>query len=171
MIIASFPLSNFMFIASFPLSNLKLKIISKILDDRLATYMPSLISLEKKCFIHGRSIKDCICLAYEAMNHLDNKAFDGNLIIKVDIIKAFDTVDWSFLVRVLKSFGFNSVFWSWIHCILSFACMSVSLNGGHYSFFNCSRGCGKGSLFPSLVMSWPRSFKPMPFKIGWRWFS
>jgi hypothetical protein len=60
--------------------------------------------------VHGRNIKDCIGLALEAINLLHNKAFGGNLALKIDISKAFDTLDWSFLLNVLQKFGFSSQF-------------------------------------------------------------
>jgi hypothetical protein len=37
-----------------------------------------------------------------ATNVLQNRSFGGNLAIKVDITKAFDTLRWSFLLRVLN---------------------------------------------------------------------
>jgi hypothetical protein len=91
------------------MANFKFKIISKIIADRLATIMPSLISEEQKGFIHGRDIKDCLCIASEVANLLHNKSFGGNLALKIDIAKAFDTLDWSFLLKVLKTFGFNDM--------------------------------------------------------------
>jgi hypothetical protein len=91
------------------MANFKFKIISKIIADRLATIMPSLISEEQKGFIHGRDIKDCLCIASEVANLLHNKSFGGNLALKIDIAKAFDTLDWSFLFKVLKTFGFNDM--------------------------------------------------------------
>lgn len=71
----------------------KFKIISKILADRLASLMPLLVFKEKKGFIRGRNIRDCIFLASEALNLLDRKSFDGNVAIKVNINKAFDTLE------------------------------------------------------------------------------
>lgn len=71
----------------------KFKIISKILADRLASLMPLLVFKEKKGFIRGRNIRDCIFLASEALNLLDRKRFGGNVIIKVDINKVFDTLE------------------------------------------------------------------------------
>jgi len=92
------------------LANFKYKIITKILADRLASIMPIIISTEKKGFIRGRQIKDYICLASEAINQLHKKSFGGNLAFKVDIAKAFDTMEWPFLLRVLNAFGCNSIF-------------------------------------------------------------
>jgi hypothetical protein len=75
------------------MANFKFKIISKIIADRLASIMPNLISVKQKCFIHGRDIKDCLCIASEAANLLHNKAFGGNVALKIDINKAFDSLE------------------------------------------------------------------------------
>jgi hypothetical protein len=83
------------------LANFKFKIISKVLADRLANIMPTIISKKQRGFIQGRNIEDCICLASEAIILLNKKAFGGNVALKIDISKAFDTLDWSFLLKVL----------------------------------------------------------------------
>jgi hypothetical protein len=75
------------------MANFKFKIISKVIADRLASILPNLISKEQHGFIHGRDIKDCLCIASEAANLLHNKSFGGNLALKIDITKAFDTLD------------------------------------------------------------------------------
>lgn len=68
----------------------------------------------------GRNSKECICVASEAANLLDYKAFGGNLALKLDIRKAFDTLDWNFIISVLETFRFNSTFCNWIKTILFF---------------------------------------------------
>ncbi|GAU31405.1 hypothetical protein TSUD_370540 [Trifolium subterraneum] len=133
------------------MANFKFKVISKILADRLASIMPSLVSEEQKGFIHDRNIKDCLCIASEAANLLHNKSFGGNLAPKIDITKAFDTLDWSFLLKVLKSFGFNEIFCNWIHVILQSAFLSVSINGKSYGYFNCTRGVRQGDPLSPLI--------------------
>jgi hypothetical protein len=100
------------------IANFKFKIISKILADRLSVIMPAIISTQQRGFFKGRSIKYCICLTSEAINVLNKKSFGGNLALKIDIAKAFDTLDWSFLLKVLKRFGFGERFCSWINAIL-----------------------------------------------------
>ncbi|GAU40289.1 hypothetical protein TSUD_362690 [Trifolium subterraneum] len=121
------------------MANFKFKIISKILADRLALILPDIISKEQRGFIKGRQIKDCICLTSESINMLHHKSFGGNLAVKIDIAKAFDTIDWSFLLKVLKSFGFSDVFCHWISTILHSAKLSISINGKSEGFFDCSR--------------------------------
>jgi len=133
------------------LANFKFKIISKILADRLAPIMPHIILEEQRGFIKGRNIKDCICLTSEAVNLLNKKAFGGNMACKIDISKAFDTLDWSFLMQVLLKFGFNTKFCSWILTILESAKLSVSVNGKQHGFFSCKRGVRQGDPLSPLL--------------------
>ena len=126
------------------IANFKFKIISKILADRLATIMPSITSVQQRGFIKGRSITDCICLTSEAIIVLHKKSFGGNLALKVDIAKAFDTLDWNFLIEVLEAFGFNEMFCKWIKAILSSAKISIAINGKLHGFLSCTRGVRHG---------------------------
>lgn len=92
--------------------NYKFKIITKILADRLVIIMHNLVSKEHKGFIRGRNVGDGICLASEGSNSLDKKCFGGNMAIKVDFNKAFETLNWDFFLQVLKNFGFCAKFLS-----------------------------------------------------------
>ncbi|XP_039686942.1 uncharacterized protein [Medicago truncatula] len=76
------------------LANFQFKIITKILADRLACITSRIISVEQR--------------ASEAINSLDKRQYGGNIAIKVDISKAFDTLDWNFLIDVLNNFGLKS---------------------------------------------------------------
>jgi hypothetical protein len=133
------------------MANFKFKIISKIIADRLAQILPSIISEEQRGFIHNRNIKDCLCIASEATNLLHNKSFGGNLALKIDISKAFDTLEWPFLLNTLRKFGFNEVFCHWIHVILQSAFLSVSINGKAHGYFNCTRGVRQGDPLSPLL--------------------
>ena len=133
------------------MANFKFKILSKILADRLSQIMPALISKEQRGFIQGRNIKDCILTASEAINLIDSKSFGGNIALKVDIAKAFDTLEWSFLLKVLNSFGFNNQFCDWINAILGSAYLSISVNGSQHGYFQCTRGVRQGDPLSPLL--------------------
>jgi len=75
---------------------------------------------------------------------LHKKSHRGNLAIKIDIAKAFDTVDWIFLIKVLKAFGFNDIFCGWISTILHSSKLSISINRKSEGYFSCSRGVRQG---------------------------
>jgi len=82
---------------------------------------------------------------------LDKKVFGGNLALKIDIVKAFDTLDRDFLISVLNKFGYSHTFCNWIRVILLSAKLSISVNGEPVGFFSCQRGVRQGDpLSPSL---------------------
>jgi hypothetical protein len=100
------------------LANFQFKLITKILADRLSLIATKIILEQQRGFIQGRHIFNCVIIASEAINVLNRRSFAGNLALKIDIKKAFDTLDWSFLLLVLKSFDFRHVFCDWISEIL-----------------------------------------------------
>lgn len=85
------------------------------------------------------------------MNLLDRNCKRGNIAVKLDINKAFDTLDWGFLLCVLHSFGFGSTFVAWIHSILQSAYVSILVNGSSCGFLTCSRGVRQGDPLSPLL--------------------
>ncbi|KAI9192875.1 hypothetical protein LWI28_028829 [Acer negundo] len=119
--------------------------------DVVARVTARIISPQQFDFIRDRHIEDCIALAFDCVNVLQKKCYGGNLAMKINIRKAFDTFDWSFLCRVLQAFGFSSVFVDWIDNILRSSRLSVLFNGVPEGYFYCSRGVRQGdSLSPLL---------------------
>lgn len=100
------------------LANFVFKIIPKILSLRLASIASRIISPQQHAFVPGRNIVDCIITTSECINLLDSKCHGGNVAIKMDVTKAFDTLSWDFLLHVLEAFGFHP------HCVLG-SCSSL----------------------------------------------
>jgi len=76
---------------AFP--NFHFKIITEILADILAIATTRIISENQRGFIRVRHISDYVIIASEVINLLDKWQFGGNLALKIDIRKAFDTLD------------------------------------------------------------------------------
>ncbi|KAL8535243.1 hypothetical protein ACS0TY_011027 [Phlomoides rotata] len=53
----------------------------------------------------------------------------GNMAVKIDMIKAFDTVAWDFLIIILERMGFSASFGGMVRSILASAHMSILING------------------------------------------
>jgi hypothetical protein len=115
--------------------------------------MPGLISKEQRRFIHGRQMKDCISVSSEATNLMHKKSFGGNLALKIDIPKAFDTLDLGFLLKVLHAFGFNTTFCNLINTILISKSLSISINGNQEGYFKCNRGVRQDNPLSPLLFS------------------
>lgn len=80
------------------MANLQFKIVTKFLVDRLSVLALKIVSHQRRGFIKGRQIIDCICFTSEAINMLKRKVFGGNIAIKFDIRKALDILDWAIFV-------------------------------------------------------------------------
>ena len=92
------------------LSNFSNKIISKIFCFRLAGILPQFISENQSGFVKGRSISENIMLAQEII-HLIKQPNEGyNVVIKLDMAKAYDRVSWSYTCLVLRKMGFDENF-------------------------------------------------------------
>lgn len=133
------------------LANFQFKIITKVLADRLAMIASRIVSPQQRGFLKDRHILDYICLASEATNLLDHKIFGGNMILKLDIKKAFDTMDWNFLLTTLKAFGFSQQFITWIDMILKYARLSININGQIVGFFGCKKGVRQGDPLSPIL--------------------
>ncbi|XP_020596350.1 uncharacterized protein LOC110036283 [Phalaenopsis equestris] len=77
----------------------------------------------------------------------------GNLILKFDIRKAYDTINWDFIEEVLYAKGFNEQFILLIHRWLRNNSQSVFINGKSHGFLTSSRGIKQGDpLSPTIFI-------------------
>ncbi|GJS67652.1 RNA-directed DNA polymerase, eukaryota, reverse transcriptase zinc-binding domain protein [Tanacetum coccineum] len=64
--------------------------------------------------------------------------------LKVDIAKAYDTVDWRFLENVLSHFGFHEKMVRWIMTCVSSASFTLNIDGDIHGYFKSGRGLRQG---------------------------
>jgi hypothetical protein len=128
------------------------KLVAKVLTDRLAKVMDSLISSNQSAFIKGRHLVDGVLVVNEVVD-LAKKTGRECLILKVDFEKAYDSVDWGFLEYMLRRFGFCSKWISWIRACVFSGHLSVLVNGSPTSEINIQRGLKQGDpLAPFLFL-------------------
>lgn len=110
------------------------KIISKLLANRLSPHMGELISKTQSAFIKRRSIHDNFLFTQNLVK-APHRAKRATLFLKLDIKKAFDSVSWDYLMDVLQQMGFRVRWRNWVTTLLSIASTSILLNGsgGHGS--------------------------------------
>lgn len=86
------------------------KLISKVLANRLKMVLPEVISLQQSAFVPGRFITDNALLAYELTHHIKKRrrGRHGTMAIKLDMSKAYDRVEWPFLLGMMTKLGSSS---------------------------------------------------------------
>ncbi|KAK3204563.1 hypothetical protein Dsin_018609 [Dipteronia sinensis] len=87
-----------------------------------------------------RCIGDNILLVQELMRNYHKDASCPRLSLKVDLMKAFDMVDWGFLPETLAAFHFPPKVIMWIKAGLTTPKFSISFNGELAGFFSGKRG-------------------------------
>lgn len=127
------------------------KICSKILVQRLTPIFSRLISPKQGAFLPGRSIFDNISLLQEMVNSINSKARNGNVLMKVDMAKAYDSVEWDFLLHVMEAFGFSLQVCNLIRNCISSPWFSVIMNGVSKGFFKGGRCLRQGDLLSPLL--------------------
>ncbi|XP_027151938.1 uncharacterized protein LOC113751992 [Coffea eugenioides] len=61
-------------------------------------------------FVKGRNISENYLLAQEVVVGIGKKARGGNVVLKLDMSKAYDRVSWLHIIEVLRRFGFGERF-------------------------------------------------------------
>ncbi|KAL3529594.1 hypothetical protein ACH5RR_008916 [Cinchona calisaya] len=93
------------------LRNALYKAISKILVNRLKPFLNACISKNQAAFVPDRQIFDNVIISREYLHFQKNKRLGkvGRMALKLDMSKAYDKVEWTFLVEIMRKFVRNGL--------------------------------------------------------------
>ncbi|KAL0340392.1 UNVERIFIED_CONTAM: hypothetical protein Sradi_4556000 [Sesamum radiatum] len=97
-------------------------------------------------FVLGRLITDNVLVAYEIDHYLAHKygGSVGHAALKLDLSKAYDRVEWTFLERVLAKLGFHPHFISLVLTCVYTMSYSIMLSGQIFGYSHPERGLRQG---------------------------
>ncbi|GKB63767.1 RNA-directed DNA polymerase, eukaryota, reverse transcriptase zinc-binding domain protein [Tanacetum coccineum] len=133
--------------------NVVYKCISKILVNRIKGCLDSLVDQNQSAFIPSRQISDNVLLSQELLRGYHRKRGYARCAFKVDIQKAYDSVEWSFLRDCLNRFGFHSTMIKWIMECITSTSFSINVNGDLRGFFKGKRGLRQGDPLSSYLFT------------------
>ena len=84
-----------------------------MLANRLKKVIGKVVSFYQNAFVTGRQILDASLRANEVIDAW-NKRGEKGLICKLDIEKAYDSINWQFLLKVMEKMGFGSKWLRWM---------------------------------------------------------
>jgi len=91
-------------------------------------------------------------VAQEAIHSLKRTKTKG-MLVKLDLAKAYDRLNWDYLQGILKAFSFYARWISWIMSMVTTPVLSIMLNGSPTNAFNATRGLIQGDpLSPFLFI-------------------
>jgi hypothetical protein len=127
---------------SISLCNVVYKLVSKVLANRLKLVLSEIISPSPSAFVPSRLIPDNVLLAYELTHYLNQRKWGKNRVaaIKLDMSKAYDRVEWTFLEKMISRLGFSA---QWVQMVMK--CVTtvsyrIKFNGEYSNNINPLRG-------------------------------
>ena len=133
------------------LLNVDYKIATKTIANRVKSVITKITDHSQTGFIKGRYIGENIRLLFEIIDSVEENK--PGLIFFSDFEKAFDSIDYSFMMNCLRHFNFGEEFIKWIQLFYRDANSCITNNGHLSNFFPIERGVRRGCpLSPYLFI-------------------
>ncbi|XP_074283135.1 uncharacterized protein LOC141607680 [Silene latifolia] len=133
--------------------NVIYKCISKVICSRLASVLPCVVSMNQSAFIQGREILDNIFICQDLVRLYNRKNCSPRVMMKIDLKKAYDSIEWSFIEEMLIALNFPHKMVQWIMQCVTSTSFSLFLNGNQFGYFKGCRGIRQGDPMSPLLFT------------------
>jgi hypothetical protein len=132
--------------------NVSYKIIAKALALKIRHLLPLIVRPEQTGFIKSRYILDNIIAVWEGMEWA-RQSKQAALFLKIDFAKAYDRIEWPFILAMLQALGFGPQFLHSVEMLFGDASACITINGAQSDTFGLFRSIRQGCpLAPALYV-------------------
>ncbi|XP_057518437.1 uncharacterized protein LOC130799353 [Amaranthus tricolor] len=110
-----------------------------------------LVDLAQSCFTSRRKISDSVLLTRELIRGYTCQYNSPRCMIKVDISKAYDSVDWFFLRSIMEELDFSEKFVNWVLTCVTTVSFSVLEYGTSLKPFKTTKRLRDGDPLSSYL--------------------
>lgn len=132
--------------------NVDYKLYTTILARRLDKVLPQLIHNDQTGFISQRQTHDNIRRSLHILHHIQENNIEACLV-SLDAEKAFDSVSWPFLYKVLERFGMDNIFIRGIRTLYNKPSAQIKINGYLSDTMILERGTRQGCPLSPLLFA------------------
>ncbi|XP_074271645.1 uncharacterized protein LOC141595577 [Silene latifolia] len=129
------------------------KCLSKVICNRLSKILPDLVSPSQSAFIRGRDIVGNILICQDLIRLYKRKSCSPRMMMKLDMQKAYDSIEWSFVEEMLRALDFPELMVSLLMQCVTTPSYSIALNGEVFGFFKGQRGLRQGDQLSPLLFT------------------
>ena len=132
------------------LTNVDYKILAFLLSNRLHKVINKLVGPQQTAYIKGRFIGENIRSVLDILEYTDKKNIPG-ILLCLDFQKAFDHLEWNFMINTLKRFNFGKSFIKWIEILYSKQLAKLKVNEWISKPIQLSRGIRQGCPISAML--------------------
>lgn len=129
-----------------------MKILTRCHATRLQTYMATLTPPAQTGFIKGRSITENLLVLQVAMHYAKTNNIPA-ILLSLYFAKAYDRVQWTYLLKVLTALRFGPRFTQFITKLYTDREAMLNINGHLTSPFHIERGVLQGDPLSPLLFT------------------